>query len=94
MYRTDKPLKEHEGVAYTAKQLQIVPDNEQDPSPITIRTPNAKQEFAIKSLIDKRVNGSRTQFLVRWKGYPIADASWLYKSKIPKSFVNKYEEEH
>ena len=94
MYKTDKPLKEHEGVAYTAKQLQIVPDNEQDPSPITIRTPNAKQEFAIKKLIDKRVNGNKTEFKIWWKGYPQADATWQFRSAIPKSFIDKYEAEH
>ena len=94
MYKTNKPLKEHEGVAYTAKQLQIVPENEQDPSPITIRTPNEKREFAIKKLIDKRVNGSKTEYMIWWKGYPQADATWQFKSSIPKSFVDKYEAEH
>ena len=94
MYKTNKPLKEHERVAYTSKQLQIVPENEEDPNPISIRTPNSKQEFAIKKLIDKRVQGSKTEYLVMWKGYTQADATWLYKSKIPKSFVDKYEAEH
>ena len=94
MYKTNKPLKEHEKVAYTAKQLQIVPDNEEDPNPISIRTPNSKQEFAIKKLIDKRVQGSKSEYLVLWKGYTQADATWLYKSSIPKSFVAKYEAEH
>jgi len=94
MYKTDKPLKEHERVAYTAKQLQIVPDNEEDPNPISIRTPNSKLEFAIKKLIDKRVQGSKTEYRILWKGYPIADATWQFKSKIPKSFVDKYEAEH
>ena len=94
MYKTDKPLKEHERVAYTSKQLQIVPDNEQDPSPITIRTPNAKHEFAIKSLIDKRVNGNKISYLIRWKGYPIEDATWQFRSAIAKSFIDKFEAEH
>ena len=69
-------------------------DNEEDPNPISIRTPNSKQEFAIKKLIDKRVQGSKSEYLVLWKGYTQADATWLFKTAIPKSFVAKYEAEH
>jgi hypothetical protein len=52
------------------------------------------QNKAIKKLIDKRTRGNRTEYKVFWKGYPIADATWQYKSKIPKSFVEAYEEDH
>ncbi len=75
-------------------QLQVVPDNEEDPSPSIIQTPHPAGEFAIKKLIDKRVHGKRTEYLVFWKGYKLADATWEYKSKIPKSFVEKYEAEN
>ena len=51
-------------------------------------------EFAIKKLIDKRTRGNRTEYKVFWKGNPITDASWQLKSKIPKSFVEAYEEEN
>jgi hypothetical protein len=34
------------------------------------------------------------EYLVFWKGYPIADATWEYKSKIPKSFIETYEEDN
>lgn len=94
MYKIDKPLKSHERVAYTSKQLQVVPENEEDPSPSVIQTPNPAGEFAIKKLIDKRVHGNKTEYLVFWKGYKLADATWEYKSKIPKSFVEKYEAEN
>jgi hypothetical protein len=71
--------------------LQVVPRNEEDPDPKVIRTPNSKGEFAIKKLIDKRVSGNRTEYKVQWKGYPAASATWQYKSKIPKSFIDAYE---
>ena len=54
MYKTNKPLKKDERVSYTSKQLQVVPPDEEDPSPSVIRTPNAKNEYAIKKLIDKK----------------------------------------
>ena len=94
MYKTNKPLKKDERVSYTAKQLQVVPENEDDPSPSVIRTPNAKGEYAIKKLIDKRVNGKTTSYLIWWKGYPKDQSSWQIKSKIPKSFISKYEDEN
>jgi hypothetical protein len=28
-------------------------------------------------------------WLVQWYGYPLAEASWQFKSKIPKSFIEK-----
>ena len=94
MYKTNKPLKKDERVSYTAKQLQIVPENEEDSSPSVIRTPNPKGEYAIKKLIDKKVNGKTTSYLVWWKGYPKDQATWQIKSKIPKSFISKYEDEN
>jgi hypothetical protein len=52
--------------------------------------------FTINSckLINKRTRGNRTEYLVQWKGYAVNDATWEYRSKIPKSFVETYEEEN
>ena len=95
MYIIDKPLKPNEHVAYTAKQLQIVMENEADPPPSVLRKEAIHdQDFAIRELIDKRVQGNRTEYLVHWKGYPRAQADWIYKSRLPKSFVAKFEAEH
>ena len=95
MYTIDKPLKPNEHVAYTAQQLQIVPADEEDP-PQSVLRKNAihDQDSAIRELIDKRVVGNKTEYLVHWKGYPRAQADWIYKSKLPKSFVDKFEAEH
>jgi len=91
LYKTDKPLKPNERVAYTRKQLQVVPEEEDDPNPIVIRTPNPNGEYAIKKLIDKRTQGNRTQYLVWWKGYKKDEATWETKGKIPKKFVEDFE---
>jgi hypothetical protein len=82
-------------VAYTRQQLQLVKDNEMDVSAkeLGVKIPD-DGEFAIKKLIDKRTRGNRTEYKVFWKGYPIEEASWQYKSKIPKSFVQAYEEDN
>ena len=89
----NQKLKPHEHVAYTRQQLQVVQDDEED-VPASIVNIQNQEEFVIKKLIDKRTRGSRTEYLVQWKGYPIADATWEYRSKIPKSFVENYEEDN
>lgn len=94
MYKLNQKLKPHEKAAYTREQLQVVSPNEQDvPATITTERPS-NDEFRIKKLIDKRVRGGKTEYKIQWYGYPVADATWQYKSKIPKSFVDAYEEEH
>ena len=95
LYKTDKPLNPHEKVAYSIKQLQVVKPNEEDaPAHLVVRNQNSKGEFAIKKLLEKRTSGNRTEYKILWKGYPLADATWQYKSKIPKSFVDAYEKNH
>jgi hypothetical protein len=95
LYKLNQKKKKHEHVAYTRQQLQVVKEDEMDVSAkeLGVKIPD-DGEFAIKKLIDKRTKGNRTEYKVFWKGYPITDASWLYKSKIPKSFVEAYEEDH
>ena len=95
LYKLNQKKKKHEHVAYTRQQLQVVKEDEMDVSAkeLGVKIPDGG-EFAIKKLIDKRTRGNRTEYKVFWKGYPITDASWLYKSKIPKSFVEAYEEDH
>jgi len=93
LYKLNKKLKKHEHVAYTRQQLQLVKDDEMDVSAkeLGVKIPD-DGEFAIKKLLQKRTHGRRTEYLVFWKGYPITDATWQYRSKIPKSFVDAYEE--
>jgi len=95
LYKLNQKLKKHQHVAYTRQQLQLVKHDEMDVSAkeLGVKIPD-DGEFAIKKLIDKRTRGNRTEYKVFWRGYPLTDATWLYKSKIPKSFVEAYEEDH
>jgi hypothetical protein len=92
LYKINKKLKPHEHVAYTRNQLQVVEDNEIDVSAkeLGVKIPS-DGEYAISKLIDKRTRGNRTEYLVHWKGYPIGEATWEYRSKLPKSFIEKFE---
>jgi hypothetical protein len=93
LYKLNQKLKPHEHVAYTRQQLQVVDADEED-VPATILKNRNQDEYVIKNLLQKRQRGNRTEYLVRWKGYPIEEATWEYRSKIPKSFVEMYEEEN
>ena len=92
LYNLNQKLKPNEKVAYTREQLKVVNRNEED-VPHTI-TNEVSPEFRIKKLIDKRKVGKKTEYLVFWYGYPLAEASWVSKSNIPKSFIDSYEEDH
>ena len=96
LYKLNKKLKPHEHVAYTRQQLQVVQDDEAD-VPATILKNRDQDEYVIKKLLQKRQRGNRTEYLVHWKGYPVGEATWEFRSKIPKSFVDLfdlYEEEN
>jgi hypothetical protein len=43
------------------------------PPPIII---DGEPEFEVESILKKRHHGSRAQYLVKWKGYPLHDATW------------------
>jgi glucose-6-phosphate 1-dehydrogenase len=72
----------------------LIPYADEEDVPATILKNRNQDEYVIKNLLQKRQRGNRTEYLVRWKGYPIEDATWEYRSKIPKSFVEIYEEEN
>ena len=42
-----------------------------------IFTPDASQEeFEVECLLDKRTRRNKVEYLVRWKGYGVYDATW------------------
>jgi hypothetical protein len=92
LYKINMKLKPREKAAYTREQLKVVADDEEDvPATITTERPD-NEEYRIKKLIDKRQRGTRTEYKTLWYGFPLSEATWEYKSKLPKSFVNSYEE--
>lgn len=90
MYKIDRKAKPNERVAYTAKQLQIVPEEEEDPDPIVIR--GNPEHYIIKKLLKKRKHKGRTQYLVHWKGHnKPTDHTWEYATNIPKEMIDEFK---
>jgi len=45
----------------------------QEPPPITI---NDEEEYEVEQILDKRKHYGKVQYLIKWKGYPLSEASW------------------
>jgi hypothetical protein len=71
-----------------------VVDPDEEDVPATILKNHNQEEFVIKKLIEKRTRRNRTEYKIWWKGYPITDSTWQFKSNIPKSFIEAYEEDN
>ncbi len=89
LYEINKPLKPNEKVTYTAKQLQVVDENEQDPSLSVIR--GNPEYYAVKKLIGKRIRSRKVQYLVWWKGYPQSESTWQNASDLPELPIKIFE---
>jgi hypothetical protein len=69
-------VKEPQYVNYTKQQLQVVSDNENMPPASTQR------KFIVESILDKRKEKGRIQYLVKWKGYHDSHNSWESRVKL------------
>ena len=45
----------------------------QEPPPIII---NNEEEYEVEQILDKRTHYGKIQYLIKWKGYPLSEASW------------------
>ena len=77
--------------AYTRKELQVVPDNE-NPPPDSIIRGNPERYIPEKILKSRDRKGHR-EYLVKWKYYPENQATWEPADKLQEDvpdLVNKY----
>jgi hypothetical protein len=45
------------------------------PLPVTILKTN-EEEYEVETILDKRIIRNKPQYLVKWSGYPLHDATW------------------
>lgn len=89
LYKTDKKLMKNEKVAYTFHQLQVVPKNEDDPSPLAIR--GTPETYIVKKILERRKYRGRVQYKVLWKGFKPDEATWEPISNIPKILIKDFK---
>jgi hypothetical protein len=44
--------------------------------PPVVQATDAEPEWEVEAVLNKRTRGRRTSYLVKWKGYPLEEASW------------------
>ena len=49
------------------------------PPPIEI---NGKEEYEVKEILDSKVRHCKSQYLIKWLGYPDLDNEWIPKSHV------------
>ena len=61
-----KPFKTNPSTKYPLRTPQPAP-------PVIV---NDHEEFEVEKILDKRIRYRRTEYLVKWKGYPEYDSTW------------------
>ena len=79
--RLDLPdhYKMHKTVSHRHLTLATEDNDEferQPPRPPPIIEDDNEPEYEVERVIDKRKSGRRTEYLVKWLGYPVHDSSW------------------
>jgi len=62
------------------------------PAP-AVQGTEAEPEWEVESVLDKRTRGRNTSYLVKWKGYPMEEASWEPERHLAHSreAINNFE---
>jgi len=60
--------------AYTRKQLQVVPDNENYPPDSVLR--GNPRVFTPEKILKQRIRQGRLQYLIKWRRYPENRSTW------------------
>ena len=52
-----------------------------------------QDEYEVEDVLDKRIIRKKTQYLVKWKGYPLHDATWepMEHLENAQDAVNRFE---
>ena len=94
MYLLDGKVGKREvtPIAYTKNQLQVVPADEKPPNPKVIRgKPNT---YIVEKIVDKKKEGNRIYYKVRWLGYSAKDDTYELRSELIKDvpdLIKEYE---
>ena len=72
--------------AYTRKELQLVPDNENPPSDSVIR--GKPERYIPEKILKQRIRKGQLQYLVKWERYPENKATWEPADRLKEDVPN------
>jgi hypothetical protein len=76
--------------AYTRKQLQVVPDNENPPPDSVIR--GKPDKFIPEKILRQRTYKGKKQYLVKWRRYPESESTWEPANRFKEDAPNLVNE--
>jgi Chromo (CHRromatin Organisation MOdifier) domain len=56
--------------------------NTEAPAPVVV---NGQIEYLVETILDSRKLRKKTQYLVKWKGYPIYESTWEPEENVQGS---------
>jgi hypothetical protein len=70
--------------------------NRDPPKPFPVLTEANEVEWEVEEVLDKAQKGKNVQYLVKWKGYALHDATWERAENLKNAskLVAKYEKKH
>ena len=80
MYELLKKGRVDHSVAYTKKQVQIIPKGEQEPDKKVIR--GQPDTWVVKKILAKKKANGVNKYLIRWKGFGPQDDTWERKENL------------
>jgi Chromo (CHRromatin Organisation MOdifier) domain len=95
LYQLDDKNKDNQIdtlAAYTKKQLQVVPENEQAPPKSVIR--GKPDSYVAEKIIGKKKMKNRIYYKIKWKGFPESEATFELRTKMLEDvpqLVEQYE---
>lgn len=53
----------------------------------------SNEEYVVEQITDKRLKNGRTEYLVKWQGYPVSESTWepIENLKAVMNIVNDFE---
>jgi hypothetical protein len=72
--------------AYTRKELQVVPDNENPPPDSILR--GRPERYIPEKILGQRTRNRQLQYLVKWEHYPDSEATWESADSLQEDVPN------
>jgi hypothetical protein len=76
--------------AYTKKQLQVIPNQENPPPDSVIR--GTPKRYIPEKILKQRTQKGQLQYLVKWKRYPESQATWEPANQLNQDVPNLVKE--
>ena len=95
-YKLELPPQMHIHPVFHISMLKPFEGDRQDEDrPPPVATIQGKPAWEVESILDKRRKGKKTEYLVKWKGYPSWESTWepmeMLNAQVVKKMIARFE---